>query len=233
MKTKTLLIILFLATYSYAQENLSYQKPSKEILELADVELAPAVQIDSKGEHMVLLYRNQYKSIAELSEKELRLAGLRINPITNIGSRTTYYTNLKVKKTADKDPKQVTGLPKNPRLSGFSWSPDESMIACLNTTKTGVKIDNTEMENEKENEVDNKTTITALKQTQSDNKSEKNNIEELYSREETSGEQPNKYIDKIITETRTDHLIEIIRRKDDTQNMPYNIYQEETKIINY
>ena len=101
-----------------------------------------------------------------------------------------------------------------------------------NITKPGVKIDNTEMENEKENEVDNKTTITALKQTQSDNKSEKNNIEELYSREETSGEQPNKYIDKIITETRTDHLIEIIRRKDDTQNMPYNIYQEETKTEN-
>ncbi|UAM98612.1 prolyl oligopeptidase family serine peptidase [Polaribacter litorisediminis] len=140
MKTKMLLIIVFLATYSYAQENLSYQKPPKEILELADADLAPGVQIDSKGEHMVLLYRNQYKSIAELSEKELRLAGLRINPITNIGSRTTYYTNLKVKKIGDKETKQVTGLPKNPRLSGFSWSPDESMIACLNTTKTGVEV---------------------------------------------------------------------------------------------
>jgi hypothetical protein len=139
MKTKMLLLIVFLATYSYAQENLSYHPP-KENLELADADLAPGVQIDSKGEHMVLIYRNQYKSITELSEKELRLARLRINPITNIGSRTTYYTNLKVKKTGNKDTKQATGLPKNPRLSDFSWSPDERMIACLNTTKTGVEV---------------------------------------------------------------------------------------------
>ena len=139
MKTKFLLAFLFLASYSFAQENLTYQKPSKEILELAEAPQAPGVQIDSKGEYMVLLYRNQYKKIAELSETELRLAGLRINPVTNIGSRTTFYTNLMVKKTGDKDAKQVTGLPENPRLSGFSWSPDESMIACLNTTKTGVE----------------------------------------------------------------------------------------------
>ncbi|WP_138434577.1 alpha/beta hydrolase family protein [Winogradskyella algicola] len=123
-----------------AQQSLTYQQPSEEILELADVELAPGVQIDSKGEHMVLLYRNQYKSIEELSETELRLAGLRINPVTNIGSRTNYYTNLKVKKIKDKEATQVSGLPKNARLSGFSWSPDETMIACLNTTTKGVEV---------------------------------------------------------------------------------------------
>jgi hypothetical protein len=134
-----LLLCLFLMQ-SYAQQSLSYQKPSDEILELADVELAPGVQIDSKGKYMVLLYRDQYKSIAELSETELRLAGLRINPVTNIGSRTNYITNLKVKKTTDKTAQQVKGLPENPRLSGFSWSPDESMIACLNTTSTGVEV---------------------------------------------------------------------------------------------
>ncbi len=125
---------------SYAQQSLKYQMPSDEILELADVELAPGVQIDSKGDHMVLLYRNQYKSIQELSETEMRLAGLRINPVTNIGSRTNYITNIKVKKIEDKDATQVMGLPDNARLSGFSWSPDESKIACLNTTATGVEV---------------------------------------------------------------------------------------------
>lgn len=140
MKRLIQLFTFFILFGSYAQQNLTYQQPPDDILELADVELAPGVQIDSKGEHMVLLYRDQYKSIAELSETELRLAGLRINPVTNIGSRTRYYTNLKVKKTSDKDAKQVSGLPDNPRLSGFSWSPDESMIACLNTTSTGVEV---------------------------------------------------------------------------------------------
>ncbi|WP_417557264.1 prolyl oligopeptidase family serine peptidase [Mesoflavibacter zeaxanthinifaciens] len=134
------LLLIFVCLYGYAQQNLTYQKPSKEILELADADLAPGVQIDSKGEHMVLLYRNQYKSIEELSETELRLAGLRINPVTNIGSRTNYYTNLKVKQVKDKEAKQIKGLPDNARLSNFSWSPDESLIACLNTTPKGVEV---------------------------------------------------------------------------------------------
>jgi len=140
MKSLIKLCAFLFVVSSYAQQSLTYQKPSDEILELADVELAPAVQIDSKGEHMVLLYRNQYKSIQELSETELRLAGLRINPVTNIGSRTNYYTNIKVKKIKDKEAKQVSGLPENARLSGFSWSPDETMIACLNTTANGVEV---------------------------------------------------------------------------------------------
>lgn len=134
------LLLIFVCLNGYAQQNLTYQKPSKEILELADADLAPGVQIDSKGEHMVLLYRNQYKSIEELSETELRLAGLRINPVTNIGSRTNYYTNLKVKQVKDKEAKQVKGLPDNARLSNFSWSPNESLIACLNTTPKGVEV---------------------------------------------------------------------------------------------
>ncbi len=71
-----------------AQVDLSYQLPPKEILQLADAPLAPVVQIDKKTENIVLLHRNRYSSIAELSETELRLAGLRINPVTNIGSRT-------------------------------------------------------------------------------------------------------------------------------------------------
>ncbi|GAA4815627.1 alpha/beta hydrolase family protein [Litoribaculum gwangyangense] len=139
---KKLLFVYFLLAgiLITAQENLTYQNPSSEILELANAPLAPGVQIDSKGEYMVLVFRDQYKSIAELSETELRLAGLRINPVTNIGSRTTFYTNLMVKKTSDKVATQVIGLPENPRLSGFSWSPDESMIACLNTTETGVEV---------------------------------------------------------------------------------------------
>ncbi len=140
MKTLIKLFAFLFILNSHAQQSLKYQQPSEEILELADVDLAPGVQIDSKGEHMVLLYRNQYKSIAELSETELRLAGLRINPVTNIGSRTNYYTNLKVKKVNDTDATQVSGLPENARLSGFSWSPDESMIACLNTTAQGVEV---------------------------------------------------------------------------------------------
>jgi dipeptidyl aminopeptidase/acylaminoacyl peptidase len=141
MKKCILLItILFLTVNLFAQEKLGYQQPPEAIMDLVNAPLAPAVLIDSKGENVVLLYRDAYKSIAELSETEMRLAGLRINPQTNIGSRTNYYNNIKVKKALAKEATQVKGLPKNPRLSNFSISPNEKMVACLNTTEEGAEV---------------------------------------------------------------------------------------------
>ncbi|WP_421805299.1 alpha/beta hydrolase family protein [Flagellimonas sp.] len=126
--------------FVHAQEKLTYQKPSEEILELVNAPLAPSVLINDEGNYMVLLYRDYYKTIAELSETELRLAGLRINPKTNIGSRTNYYNNVIVKKIGDNEGTQVKGLPENPRLANFNWSPDQSKIAFTNTTTEGVEV---------------------------------------------------------------------------------------------
>ena len=67
------ILLFFLASFLFAnlqaQENLTYQKPPQEIMDLVDVPLAPITLVDSKGEMMVFLYRDQYKSIAELSEQ--------------------------------------------------------------------------------------------------------------------------------------------------------------------
>jgi len=134
------LIALFGITIGFTQINLDYQKPPQEILDLVDVPRAPTVVMNSKGNTMLLLYRDSYKDIATLSEKELRLGGLRINPKTNIGSRTTYYNNIKIKSVSDKEGRQVTGLPDNAKLSNFSWSPDESKIAVTNTIENGVEV---------------------------------------------------------------------------------------------
>jgi dipeptidyl aminopeptidase/acylaminoacyl peptidase len=141
MKKNNLLIILVLTNFIlFSQEKLKYQEPPEAILELVNAPLAPNVIIDSKGENVVLIYRDTYKSIAELSATEMRLAGLRINPQQNIGSRTTYYNNIKVKKALSEKAREVKGLPKKPRLSNFSLSPDEKMIACLNTTEEGTEV---------------------------------------------------------------------------------------------
>ena len=135
MKKSTLTLIVIIITFLIstnhnAQENVTYQKPSKEILELVDVELAPRTFFDSENKVMLLAYRDAYKSIEELSIKELRLGGLRIDPKTFIGSRTRYYNNVKVNFIEGK-PKvvEVLGLPKNPRLANFNWSPDERKVA--------------------------------------------------------------------------------------------------------
>ena len=117
-----------------AQENLNYQKPSREILELVDYDRAPSVSMDEKKEYMVLSYQNTYKTLDDLNQEELQLGGLRINPVTNISSSMTYLVNLKVRKVMDQDLMQVQGLPSNPRIANLAWSPDEKKMAFTNTT---------------------------------------------------------------------------------------------------
>lgn len=139
MKIK-LLLLLCVGYFASAQENLSYQKPPKEILELADYERAPSVNMDSKKEYMLLSYRSTYKTLDDLNQEEMRLGGLRINPVTNISSTVTYITNLKVRKVSEKNEVQVKGLPENPRISNLGMSPDEKKLSFSNTTNTGVEL---------------------------------------------------------------------------------------------
>lgn len=131
--------ILF-ALAAHAQENVTYQKPPKEILELVDFERAPSVMTDSKKEYMIFSFRDTYKTLEDLSQDEMKLAGLRINPVTNISSTMTYITNLKVRKFRDVKETQVSGLPANPRIANLKFSPDEKMIAFTHTSTTGVEL---------------------------------------------------------------------------------------------
>lgn len=124
---------------------LSYQTPVDEIRSLIEVPLAPQVRIDSRGEQLLLLYRKPHKTIAELSEPERRLGGLRVNPVINIGSRTRYYNDMAVKRLhteSDNDTpaSPVTGLPASPRLAYFSWSPNDRYVAFTHATDKGVEI---------------------------------------------------------------------------------------------
>ncbi len=140
---KRLYIFIFLVLLVLgvnAQVSLTYQKPSKEILELVDVPLAPSVLVNDNKDFMILLYRDPFKSIEDLSKEELRLAGLRIDPKTNIGSRVTYYNNVKTKNLNNQSNLfQVSGLPSDPKLSNFTFSPDQKKIAFTDTTSSGVE----------------------------------------------------------------------------------------------
>ena len=140
MKRLLRFLLVLLVLPAFGQQQLSYQEPPAEILKLADAPLAPRVQMTATGEFMVLMYRSPYKSIGELSEKELRLAGLRINPATNIGSRTNYYYDLHVQRPGEGDATPVSGLPEGPRLANFAFSPDQKKLALTHTSGEGVEL---------------------------------------------------------------------------------------------
>lgn len=140
---KLLISLTFISAISIsssAQESFTYQQPSKEILELVDFERAPAVIMDSKKQTLVYLYSPTYKSLEEISESELKVAGQRINPVTNMTSKARYYTKVSVQLNRTGEPRLVQGLPENSKLVSLSWSPDENYIACGNIVKNGVEL---------------------------------------------------------------------------------------------
>lgn len=115
------LLTLFFSVSGNSQENIRYQTPPAEIMELADYERTPSVMLDSRNEYMIFTYRSTYKSLDELNQPELKLAGLRINPVVNISSTTTYFNNIKIRKATEPSEIQVSALPDNPKITNLQF----------------------------------------------------------------------------------------------------------------
>lgn len=135
-----LFVLLMSNRFVESQENITYQVPPAEILKLVDIERTPTVNIDSKGEQMLFLYRNTFKTLSDLNQPEVRLAGLRINPHADISSTVVYTNNIRYKKTTDREVRQIQGLPSEPLIAYISFSPDETKIAFTNTVGDGVEL---------------------------------------------------------------------------------------------
>lgn len=137
------LILPFLFVISFfasAQIDLQYQLPHEDILSLADAPMPPSININADGTKAILIYRNQYISIEELSENELRLAGLRINPKTNSASRARNFNNISIFDMASKKEIPIAGMPVNAKITNISWSNSQDKIAFTNTVETGVEL---------------------------------------------------------------------------------------------
>lgn len=129
-----------LITKVSAQIIPQYQTPPAALATLVNAPVTPDVRLDSKGELMLILERAGQPGIAELSQPELRLAGIRLNPANNGPSRAGYYINLKIKNLRSLEETQVTGLPAQPLLSHISWSPDETKIALCHTEDDKIRV---------------------------------------------------------------------------------------------
>lgn len=126
-------VIFTLIIFTVAWGGDDYKMPPKAIADLVDAPGTPGVSVSPNKKHILILERASLPSIEELSQPELRLAGLRINPVTNGRSRTRYYTGMIIQDLGSGTQKRVKGLPKNGRISNVSWSPNAKHIAMTVT----------------------------------------------------------------------------------------------------
>ncbi|GMQ31695.1 prolyl oligopeptidase family serine peptidase [Algoriphagus confluentis] len=119
---------------------IPYQTPPASIADLFNAPATPSVSFNKDGSMMMVLERSEAPSIEDLAQPELRIGGIRINPATSGPSRSGSFFNVKIKNTRSGEEKQITGLPQNPKMSGFSLSSDEKYLAFTNTEATGISL---------------------------------------------------------------------------------------------
>ncbi len=130
---KILQFLLWIVTTTLLLGDDGYKMPPKAIADLVDAPATPSVSVSPDKQKMLIMERASLPSIEELSQPELRLGGIRINPQTNGRSRTSYYTGIVIKDIWSGKQKVVKGIPKGGRISSVNWAPDGQHIAMTVT----------------------------------------------------------------------------------------------------
>ncbi len=123
-----------------AQDGTSYLLPPSIITDMILAEPAPSVNIDDRGQWMVLSRYDGYPPIEELARPELRLAGLRMDPQNFSPSRMRFITSLQLQDMSTGETHSISGLPDPLAASQVSWSPKQSKIAFLHVTRERVDL---------------------------------------------------------------------------------------------
>jgi dipeptidyl aminopeptidase/acylaminoacyl peptidase len=114
---------------AFANDVMRYQTPPQPMIDMVDAPLIPQTSLSPTNDWIMLLERPALPSVAELSQPELRLAGLRINPRNNDLSRSSYATSIRFIRLSDRAERTVSNLPMNARINDAVWSPDGKRVA--------------------------------------------------------------------------------------------------------
>ncbi len=119
---------------------MPYQMPPKALADVVDAPLTPGISLDPSHTHMLLMHRPGYPPIEDVARLELRLAGVRIDPMTNGQSRVSHYNGLTLKRVDDGQEMAVKGLPDGARLGQAHWSPNGQYFAFSVTGSHGITL---------------------------------------------------------------------------------------------
>ncbi|MBG0860499.1 MAG: S9 family peptidase [Bacteroidales bacterium] len=143
MIQKLFLISAFICVFSLdsnSQEALKYQLPPQDIIRIVDAPITPVVSVSPDKSNIVIIERPSIITISELSAEELRIGGLRINPLNSGPSRQTYNKGYKVMNIDGTNAREIAGLPEDPQLGSPEWSPDGKKFAFTNTKQSDIEL---------------------------------------------------------------------------------------------
>lgn len=128
-----LLPVLGAPSSAEAQTKQVYMDPPPELAKIVDTPPTPTISVSPDRSLLLVITRPGLPGIDEVSQPELRLAGLRINPRNFGPSRSRYNDGLSLLKIEDRTERTVTGFPTHPKITNIEWSPDGTRVAAVLT----------------------------------------------------------------------------------------------------
>lgn len=132
-------LLLFVPLALPASAEDTYQVPVPELAALVDAPATPAL-IAGPGDDSMLAAAPLFLTIADLSQPELKLGGLRFNPRSHEQTRAAYSRELKIVQISTGRVRPIAGVPAKLRARNFEWSPDGKHFAFTNATDDALEL---------------------------------------------------------------------------------------------
>jgi dipeptidyl aminopeptidase/acylaminoacyl peptidase len=134
-------LLLLLSSPAAAEPPGGYQRPAQPVLDVLHATPLPVTILSPPRDGFLLLRGKTYPPISDLAEPMLRLAGVRLNPITNGPHRAPYWTTLSYLPLGGGAESKITGIPESARIGSLVWSADGARFAFTNTIpEEGVEL---------------------------------------------------------------------------------------------
>ncbi|MEK6597090.1 MAG: S9 family peptidase, partial [Gemmatimonadota bacterium] len=116
-----------------------YLNPPDVIARILDQPLTPVANLSPDRQWLVLLARPSLPPISEVAAPDLRLAGVRIDPVTNGSSRAPSFTGYLLR-AVNGDVERAVQVPAGARLGPVHWAPGGERFAFTITTDEGIAL---------------------------------------------------------------------------------------------
>jgi dipeptidyl aminopeptidase/acylaminoacyl peptidase len=144
-RDRILVVAFVLSTWSVisgvvvAQSENSYQLPPQDVVDIIDAKPVPSVSLSPDRKWMMLIERSSMPGIEDLARRMLRLAGMRIDPVSFGRFTTSFDLGVSVRPLEGDEPVQVK-LPAGSKISDTLWSHRSDVFAVITVGERGQQL---------------------------------------------------------------------------------------------
>ncbi|MBT5847017.1 MAG: hypothetical protein HOH86_10515, partial [Verrucomicrobiales bacterium] len=140
MNPRAVIFGLCILSIGQAQAQQKYLEPPEAAKELFASRPMPRVSLSPDQRHLLVAEELRFRRIVEMAQREVALAGVRLNPSNNGPAHPDYYFRLTLKELSTGKTIPIELPNANRRVSLPVWSPDGKKFAFLQYGRTSVVL---------------------------------------------------------------------------------------------